>query len=646
MAVGLYSGVSGLALGIGLYRNVSGLWGGASGLIDGFGGADPYAGASLYLNFLDPTLDSRITFSRGTNATLIDSTGKLTYAPNNLLAWSEDFTQSSQWGLNNVTVAANATAAPTGAATADKIDETTATGVHRLAFAPAFALAPHTLSVYAKAAERNWIAVGNASDSQLAFFNLTNGTVGTIIGAITPTITGVGNGWYRCSVTFTPSIAAMRTCVFNVCSADNVTNYTGVTGNGVFLWGAQLEIVTYQTTPGTYNQTLAPLYYGPRFDYDPVTLAPRGLLIEEARTNIVTYSEQFDNAAWTKVGLTVTANATASPDGTVGADKLAEDATAAAHQTYTNPIAISAGSTYTYTVYAKQAERNWISISAWDTSERFTWFNLANGTIGTNTVGNTATITPVGNGWYRCTVTRTVSSANTYGQFFVSTNDNVVNYAGTAGSGLYIWGAQLEAGSFATSYIPTVASTVTRNADVATMTGTNFSSWYNQSAGTFVIGLTPRGGPTGGANVRFLEVNDGTTTSRNPLMFASAAGAAFTQYRVAGADQANLSSSTSYYAANSTITIGAAYAANDFATSFSGGAVTTDTSGSVVTNASELDIGYARSGAGTEIFCGHVRAIAYFNTRLPNAQLQTLTAPSLATTLSLDFTSGSYNVGF
>ena len=639
MAVGLYSGVSGLALGIGLYRNVSGLWGGASGLIDGFGGADPYAGASLYLNFLDPTLDSRITFSRGTNATLIDSTGKLTYAPNNLLAWSEDFTQSSQWGLNNVTVAANATAAPTGAATADKIDETTATGVHRLAFAPAFALAPHTLSVYAKAAERNWIAVGNASDSQLAFFNLTNGTVGTIIGAITPTITGVGNGWYRCSVTFTPSIAAMRTCVFNVCSADNVTNYTGVTGNGVFLWGAQLEIVTYQTTPGTYNQTLAPLYYGPRFDYDPVTLAPRGLLIEEARTNIVTYSEQFDNAAWTKVGLTVTANATASPDGTVGADKLAEDATAAAHQTYTNPIAISAGSTYTYTVYAKQAERNWISISAWDTSERFTWFNLANGTIGTNTVGNTATITPVGNGWYRCTVTRTVSSANTYGQFFVSTNDNVVNYAGTAGSGLYIWGAQLEAGSFATSYIPTVASTVTRNADVATMTGTNFSSWYNQSQGTFVAEGSVASNVDSGTGNYYYSASDGTISN---MILSAEVNGTVSQVITGGVVQFN---ETVGGEPTGVLKVAVAYQANNTVSSANGAIGTTDTSVTLPT-VDRLGIGARGDLSATSYLSGHIRTIAYFNTRLPNAQLQTLTAPSLATTLSLDFTSGSYNVGF
>ena len=385
----------------------------------------------------------------------------------------------------------------------------------------------------------------------------------------------------------------------------------------------------------------------PRFDYDPVTLAPRGLLIEEARTNLLTYSDDWSNAAWVKSTITVTANATVAPDGTTTADLLTQGGGGTAHsvtQTFTGTAAA-----YTFTTYVKKGTRRFavlaLTPSAAPNIADYAWFDLdtgARGSMGANLTASS--ITPAGSGWFRISVTKTLTAVSQFALITHSDADN--NLSSSAAGATFVWGAQLEAGSFATSYIPTVASTVTRNADVATMTGTNFSSWYNQPAGTFVIGLTPRGVPTGGANIRFLEVNDGTATSRNPLMFASAVGAAFTQYRVAGADQANLGSSTSYYAANSTIAIGAAYATNDFATSFSGGAVQTDASGSVVTNASELDIGYARSGAGTEIFCGHIRTIAYFNTRLPNAQLQTLTAPSLATTLSLDFTSGSYNVGF
>lgn len=391
------------------------------------------------------------------------------------------------------------------------------------------------------------------------------------------------------------------------------------------IWGAQLEPVTYQTTPSTYVATTSAAYYGPRFDYDPVTLAARGLLIEEQRTNLLTYSEQFDNAAWTKASATIAANATTAPDGTVSADKLNETAVTDTHYVYQTPTLSAI--TYTFSVYVKAAERTFAKINCFRGVEYSGFVNLTTGAITSLSGGATLTATSVGNGWWRCNLVFTVATGGGCDiGVLTAVSGSSANYAGSAGSGIFIWGAQLEAGAFATSYIPTVASQVTRTVDTALIQAPNFAPWYNQSAGTFVVSLTPRGVPVGGNNVRFLEVNDGTITSRNPLMYASSTGTTYTQYRVAGADQANLNSSTSYYAANSTITIGAAYAANDFATSFSGGAVQTDTSGSVVTNAIELDIGYARSAAGTEVFNGWMRSIRYYPTRLTNAQLQALTA--------------------
>ena len=635
MSAGLYSGVSGLALGIGLYRNVSGLWGGASGLINGFGGADPYAGASLYLNFLDPTLDSRITFSRGTNATLVDSTGKLTYAPNNTVTNSVGPTFSTGGTASTV-----AGAAPDGT-NAVRLTKTDATTPRYSAWSTAMSSQSNTayvVSAYFKydgfntTVSLEYNNTINWGIGWVATFSVTAaGITADAPSLCTSGVQGVGNGWFRVWAAFTTT---------TVTSASNPTILSRITGgNGTTVlvaWG-QVEQVTYQTTPSTYVATTASAYYGPRFDYDPVTLAPRGLLIEEARTNLLTYSEAI-STGYAPVRATLVNNATSAPSGVVNATKLVEDTTATS--THIVGGTITAGATSSFSVFAKAAERTWLYVVSGTATA---YFDLSTGAVGT-TANCTGSTVNMGNGWYRCIISNFTTSSSVY--VGPATGNGGASYTGNGTSGLYLWGLQLEAGSFATSYIPTVASTVTRNADVATMTGTNFSSWYNQSAGTFVIGLTPRGVPTGGANIRFLEVNDGTATSRNPLMFASAVGAAFTQYRVAGADQANLGSSTSYYAANSTIAIGAAYATNDFATSFSGGAVQTDASGSVVTNASELDIGYARSGAGTEIFCGHIRTIAYFNTRLPNAQLQTLTAPSLATTLSLDFTTGSYNVGF
>lgn len=382
-----------------------------------------------------------------------------------------------------------------------------------------------------------------------------------------------------------------------------------------FLSGSLDARVTFtRGSTGTYFNSSGVLSSAaintPRFDYDPVTLAPKGLLIEEARTNLVLYSEAFDTGAnWPNVNIAVTANASTSPSGAANADR----ATIVASSLYTflrQIITVTASTTYTFTF--------WMNTT---TSAAGNTIRIFNVTGGTDIVAGQACV--YSGGWVRqvCTFTTPVGCTS-IAVYPVSLN------AGGSSAGTYfdIWGAQLEAGAFATSYIPTVASTVTRSADVATMTGTNFSGWYNQSAGTFVVGLTPKGVPVGAANVRFLEVNDGTGNNRNPLFYSSSTGSTYTQYRVAGVDQASLSAGAGYFAANTTIAIGTAYATNDFASSFSGGTVQTDTTGSVVSGATQMTIGYATSGSGTEVFCGHIRSIAYYNTRLPNTQLQALTA--------------------
>ena len=142
--------------------------------------------------------------------------------------------------------------------------------------------------------------------------------------------------------------------------------------------------------------------------------------------------------------------------------------------------------------YAKAAERrNFIIFhESGSTANRAgVQANLQTGTISNYTTGsgtvNNSFISNIGNGWYRCIAIGT-ASAVTGVYFNISNTATQLAYSGDGTSGIYLWGAQLEAGSFATSYIPTVASQVTRAADVAVMTGTNFSSWYNQSEGTIL----------------------------------------------------------------------------------------------------------------------------------------------------------------
>ena len=583
---------------------------------------------ALDLNLTSGFLDSRITFSRGSNATLVDATGKIVYAPANLLVYSEQF-DNAAWTKDGATITANSMVAPDGTTTADTI--TGVSGNFRAYQAVTVANGTtYTMSAFVKQ--------GTSPTIGLDFLNVVAGPIFTFataswstVGGWTTSVQALANGWYRITASY----------LSNTTFAGPAWRVSGTTT--AFIWGAQLEPVTYQTTPSPYVATTASAYYGPRFDYDPVTLAPKGLLIEEARTNLLTYSDQFDNAAWIKLNATVTANGTASPDGTTNADKLVEDATNSVHIVYQGP-AFAGSTTYTVSLFAKAAERSKLDvfcngISATATNLFEVTFDLSNGTF--LATQGTATITPFGNGWYRCTVTNTYAVIGTSANIQLRLNNGTTtSYAGTPGFGMFLWGAGLEAGSFATSYIPTVASTVTRSADVATMTGTNFSSWYNQSAGTLVCEFDTNTLSASGTSVySSVFATDGTANNYNGLYTYS--GFVGGVIRTGAVNQADINGGGSPVN-NTTIKAAITYATDNIAVAVNGATPVTDTSAAIGITMNQLNIGNRN---GNNYRNGHIRQIAYYNTRLPNAQLQTLTAPSLATTLSLSFTNQAYTVG-
>jgi hypothetical protein len=576
----------------------------------------------MFLNFVGATeLSSNVTFTRGSNATLVDSTGKITYAPANLLLQSQTFDTAS-WSKVRTTITANSTVAPDGTSTADKlVEDTTASSTHFTSQSANYtAGTTYTLSVSVKAAERSWFDIqlpaALMGTIRNAFFDVSNGTVGTVTSGVTAAIVSTGNGWYRCSVTFTPTASVGTGSAFLLANADNSISYTGNGTSGIFIWGAQLEPVTYQTAPSTYVATTSAAYYGPRFDYDPVTLAAKGLLIEEQRTNLIVYSEQFDNGIWIKAGATISANATTSPDGTTTADRLVEDTSNGGHYASYQTAAVISGTTYTVSAYVKANGRTWARIAlATGFATTQNWFNLATGTLGTINA-TSGTITSIGNGWYRISVTQT-ANATTNAQIFLASESSgsSTSYTGDGTSGIFLYGAQLEVGAFATSYIPTVASQVTRSADVASMTGTNFSSWYNQPQGTFVVDADRIGFSS--SDMLFAATDGGSTN----LLQQTAPSATSSRFnvRVGGVDQAILNTTVSASAVDK---IASAYAENDFASVVNGGTLITDTSGTIPT-VDRLGIG---SRLGSIFYNGHIRQIAYYNTRLPNATLQALTA--------------------
>jgi hypothetical protein len=360
----------------------------------------------------------------------------------------------------------------------------------------------------------------------------------------------------------------------------------------------------------------------PRFDYDPVTLAAKGLLIEQQRTNLMIYSEQFNNAIWTKGAATVTANATTAPDGAATADLLTETATSNFHFIFQG--ATTAAGAATATVYAKlsSGSRN-LSIFPQGTTVGWTIFNLATGVI-TATGGAaflSSSITAAGNGWYRCSVTWTASAVSSNFVCYMTNSTTAPNpsYLGDGTSGIFLYGAQLEAGAFATSYIPTVASQVIRTADIATMTGTNFSSWYNASEGAFVASYEA----SPNTFTTYLAASNGVVAQNSMHMDNDGAGNMRVAY-YSGSSAVALLSLGAVGTINAVNKIATAYKVNDFAACRNGGTVATDTAGAVPVSVTQLNIGADPSGAATNVTNTHIRSIRYYNTRLLNSQLQTL----------------------
>ena len=207
----------------------------------------------------------------------------------------------------------------------------------------------------------------------------------------------------------------------------------------------------------------------------------------EARTNLCLQSEDL-STTWGNNNTTESVNAAVvSPNGTTTADKLVEAATNTTH-TIHNTVAGTSG-VYTTSVYLKAAGRTWAYITEGNSVTSTAYFDLTNGVVGT--VGGTgspsARIVDAGNGWYRCSMTFT-AGANANIQIGTSTGDTISSFLGDITKGVYVWGAQLELGSFATPYIPTTTVAVARNADVLTYTGADVAN-IKTLAATFSRGV-------------------------------------------------------------------------------------------------------------------------------------------------------------
>ena len=367
----------------------------------------------------------------------------------------------------------------------------------------------------------------------------------------------------------------------------------------------------------------------PRFDHDSVTLACKGLLIEEPRTNLFKYSEIFNASAssnyWASISANaVTSNQTTSPDGATTADLLTTSATP--FDCFVRNTANWVGSTqYSYSIFLKRGPSNHRYVGLYIGSgitgaTQFPYFDFDNPTtvqIPSGTMVGTVNSTRVDaypNGWYRVCVTFTTAATpvTVYGGVYISASNGALPNSSTAGLNAYIWGIQAELGSFPTSYIPTTTAALTRSADVCSITGANFTSFYNQSEGTIYIkGSTINPGN----NVILYSLNDGTTSN---LIQALPGSASFTVISLGGTQ---VSLNHGNFVANIESAQASAYKINDFASSKNGATSLIDTTGTVPA-VSQIGIGSRLSSVQLN---GHIARIQYFRKRLPNAKLQSLT---------------------
>ena len=245
----------------------------------------------------------------------------------------------------------------------------------------------------------------------------------------------------------------------------------------------------------------------PRLDY--LNASCPSILVEPQRTNVQISSEDFSNATYTNIGVSVTTNAIVAPDGTITADKLVEDTSNGFHTSDIIHSGRSAGD-HTVSVFVKAAERTKFQILGFLTLTGNVDFDLTAGTATTVAPAKNGKIENYGNGWYRCSATfGDLTGLNAQTLFNILNNSGSNSYTGTSGSGLYLWGAQVELGSYSTSYIKTISSTVTRNVDLISETG--ISSLIGQTEGVLFVesaalfnDLTPR----------LLSLSNGTTTNR------------------------------------------------------------------------------------------------------------------------------------
>jgi hypothetical protein len=500
---------------------------------------------------------------RATTATRVNSAGLVELVPYNLLSWSEDFSTTRGFfanvaGGSTAVFTANYAAAPNGTTTADRIQlalngQPYADWVQPLSL-PLVTGSTYTYSIYLKSLS------GSAS---LIIFN--DG-----VSNISKTIT---TDWQRYDYTWTATTGG----VFPRFLLQAGTS----TSADLVAWGYQL---VEGSTAKDYQKTETRLNI-PRLDYSNGTCP--SLLVEPQRTNLLLNSSSFNNAFWNKFnGLTVTANNAVSPDGTQNADTL--NVSNNSNILYGVLTGTFIGNTYTFSLYAKG-------------SGNFTMNIRLNSST---TTSETKTLTSQ---WQRFNVTVTNAAPVIAIEFFLDLNTS---------STYNIWGAQLELGSYSTSYIPTTSASVTRNADVISKTG--ISSLIGQTEGTLFVDFDFDGSGYGTTNDFFLYVGDGANTDAIYIDYYN------NIFRWVVFNGSTLVFYTDIATTNGRHKLALGYKAGQYVAYADGNLILADTNATAPPTCAMLSLAQNVTGFGS--IAKEINAAALWQTRLTNTQLAQLTS--------------------
>jgi hypothetical protein len=539
-----------------------------------------------------------LSFTRASNGTRINSAGLVEVVAWNLAQYSEDFSNVI-WESVAVSVSANTTTAPNGTNTADTATIATAGG-HNLR--QNISVSPNTVYTFSFYVKR-----GTATGLSYSVYNNTG--LQDIVPATSYYSQTSSSQWTRISVTFTTPSNCTQIYIYPLRDGSS----TGT----VFLWGAQLNI---GSTAKPYFPTTDRLNV-PRLTYQNGGGGCPSLLLEKQSTNLLTYSEQFDNAAWTKDGVTISANATTSPDGTQNADKII-GAASSGNKIIFQVNSITLGQPFTASAFFKKGEyKNAFLRVGGQTANPYVIYDLDTQSVVSTSGASSTQIESMGNSWYRISLTSlsattTVIAPNVAfapNSGYTISATNVLQYTGDGTSGGFAWGAQIEISSYKTSYIPTTSSSATRVADACYKTG--ISSLIGQTEGTLFLDFD--NGANDGVDYVF-GLNDGTADNRI-IIYRSSGARVVTEVRTSGTPQATIQ--TSPVSANSRNKCAVAYKANDIVLYVNGTQVGVDTSATIPT-CSGL---YSNGGGGSSPFLRPINEIIVFKTRLTNDELASLT---------------------